>query len=90
MQSLMTDLGLKVQVHLFTDASAAIGIASRQGLGRIRHLATTDLWLQQRVKSGDVVVHKVMGEVNPGDLMTKPLDGHRMLELLSLMNASFH
>ena len=72
-------------VHI--DATAAIGIASRQGLGRIRHIATTDLWVQQRLRCGDLCIEKILGQINPGDLMTKPLDAGRMGDLLNLMNA---
>ena len=36
------------------------------------------LWLQGRVKDGDVEVHKVAGQDNPADLMTKHLSAHDM------------
>ena len=85
LQSLLKDLGTTAPLIIHTDASAAIGIASRQGLGRIRHLATTDLWIQQRLKCKDFSIQKIHGEVNPGDLMTKALDGERIRKLLALM-----
>ena len=34
------DFGDKVDAYLDADASAAIGVANREGLGRIRHLDT--------------------------------------------------
>ncbi len=37
----------------------------------MRHLEVKDLWLQQQVIKGDVVVQKVRGTENPADLMTK-------------------
>ena len=37
-QPLMMDLGLKLPVTAWTDSSAAIGIASRSGLGKLMHL----------------------------------------------------
>ena len=40
-QSLMQDLGLKLPVTVWTDSSAAIGIASRSGFGKLRHLEPT-------------------------------------------------
>ena len=85
LKSLLRDLGLEADFTLHTDASAAIGIASRQGLGRIRHLATTDLWLQQRVKHRDLIIKKISGDLNPSDLLTKVLDSKRMHFLLELM-----
>ena len=45
-QSLLEDLGLKVPLRVWTDSSAAIGICSRQGLGKLRHLDTHMLWVQ--------------------------------------------
>ena len=37
------DFGDKVESYLHADASAAIGVANREGLGRIRHLDTQSL-----------------------------------------------
>ena len=37
-ESIFEDFGLKVAIEIHSDATAAIGIASRQGLGRIRHV----------------------------------------------------
>ena len=55
------------------DANAAIGIASRRGLGKIRHIETQELWLQEHVRSGNITLVKVPGSENPADLMTKHL-----------------
>ena len=43
MRALMEDLGVGVKLRLKSDASAAIGIASRRGLGKIRHLEVSQL-----------------------------------------------
>ena len=56
-----------------SDASAAIGIASRRGLGEIRHLEVSQLWLQQKVANGDLELIKVNGEDNLADALTKHL-----------------
>ena len=45
------DYGDKLDAYLYADASAAIGIANREGLGRVRHLDTQALWLQQALRS---------------------------------------
>ena len=58
-------------MHLLSDATTAIGIVKRLGLGRVRHLATGDLWIQQRLRRGGVKVSKWPGTENPSDLMTK-------------------
>ena len=57
---------------LWTDSSAAKGIAGRIGLSkRTRHIAVHYLWLQERVEAGDLEVKKVAGEKNPADIGTK-------------------
>ena len=47
------------------DSSAAVGICSRQGLGKLRHLECTSLWIQQRIRHGELEVRKIKGECNP-------------------------
>ena len=49
MQSIMHDLGWKMRIRLWADSSAAKSIASRIGLGRVRHLGVKFLWLQEVV-----------------------------------------
>ena len=73
LQALLADLGEEVPLELWTDSSAAIGIAKRSGIGRIRHLAVALLWLQEKVKNGELDLYKVLGEDNPADLMTKSM-----------------
>ena len=70
-QSVLTDFGVKVKIEIHFDATAAIGICKRQGLGRVRRIATADLWDQQRVRSKDLKLFKLPGTENPSDLMTK-------------------
>ena len=40
-------------------------------MGKIRHLDIADLWCQEKVRSGAVSLHKVLGADNPADVMTK-------------------
>ena len=47
-QSLLKDLGLDVPLCVWTDASAALGLATRSGLGKLRHLET-------------MIIHKLAG-----------------------------
>ncbi len=58
---------------LHCDSSAAIGIAFRQGLGKVRHLQVQELWLQQKLLRKDLSLKKVPGALNGADLMTKYL-----------------
>ena len=57
-----------------TDATAAIGIARRRGLGKVRHLATADLWIQDRLRKKDFKLTKIPGADNPSDMLTKHVD----------------
>ena len=67
--------GLIVKVG--TDSAAALGISHRLGCGRVRHLEGKQLWIQEKVRSGEVKPIKIKTTVNRGDLMTKPLDPER-------------
>ena len=71
LQALANDLGMKFTLEVLTDATAAIGICRRRGLGKIRHLHVADLWVQDRVRKGDFLITKVLGADNPADILTK-------------------
>ena len=89
-QSLMDDLGLHLPVRVWTDSSAALGIASRSGLGKLRHLETHTLWVQEKVRTGAITLKKVWGEVNPADLFTKHLPSREKVhQLLGLFGCEY-
>ena len=70
-QSVLRDFGIRVKLTLNSDASAAIAIASRRGLGTLRHIEVCQLWLQEKVRSGEVKVVKVGTDENVADSLTK-------------------
>ena len=72
-QALLQDLGITMGIRVWTDSIATIGICGRQGLGKLRHIDTRSLWLQQRLREGGIELRKIRGEVNPADLFTKHL-----------------
>ena len=72
-----------VKVRLHSDATAAIGIARRKGLGKIRHLDVTDLWVQDQVRSQKIFIDKVLGTENMADVLTKHVDAKTMNAALS-------
>ena len=89
-QSLLRDLGQDLNVRVWTDSSASIGICSRQGLGKLRHLDTHTLWIQHAVRSGRIDLRKVPGEANPADLFTKhSLSRERLQSLVKLFDCWF-
>ena len=81
-QSLMADLGLRLPLRAWTDSTASIGVCSRSGLGKLRHLDTQCLWLQHKVRSKAVELRKVKGTENPADLFTKHLTSQPCVESL--------
>ena len=50
--SLGRDLDLPLALQVFADSSAAIGICRRSGIGRVRHLAVGQLWVQECLREG--------------------------------------
>ena len=74
--ALLSDLGVPdLPVEVQCDSSAAIGIANRTGLGKVRHIAVHLLWLQGKVRNKEVSLIKIDGSKNLADLFTKYLDG---------------
>ena len=71
----MGDLGLTMAVRVWTDSTATIGICGRRGLGKLRHIDTQCLWIQQKVRRKDIELRKIRGEMNPADLFSKLLPG---------------
>jgi hypothetical protein len=71
-KSLLQDLGVKVTIKLHVDSSSAKSMMSRLGIGRVRHLETRMLWIQQLVRDGAICVKWIKGVDNPADVLTKP------------------
>ena len=89
-RALFKDLGIALPVRVWTDSTAAIGVCGRQGLGKLRHLACQSLWVQQKVRSGEIELRKVLGTANPADLFTKHLESRAKLDqLLGLFGCRF-
>eukprot|EP00439_Symbiodinium_sp_Y106_P073306 s1232_g13.t2 len=68
-----------------SDSSVARAIASRLGVGRVRHLQTSCLWVQQWVAQHLLKVLPVPTEFNPADLGTKCFAGKRLRLLCYLV-----
>jgi len=75
---LANDWGISLEAKLMVDSAAAIGVVSRKGNGRLRHVKVGMMWIQERVEDGDITVEKVLGTENPADLMTKYLTGNKI------------
>ena len=89
MKSLIKTLGFKVRVRVHSDACAAIGMARRRGLGRVRHLDVEDLWVQAKVREKKVDLVKVKGSENPADILTKYVTAEMLGRMLQKINLKF-
>jgi hypothetical protein len=69
--ALLNDMGCEVDGEIYSDSSAALGIAQRQGIGKLRHVRTQALWVQEARSEGRLKYKKVLGSRNPADALTK-------------------
>ena len=76
----LTQRNCRVNLHM--DSSAARGIITRQGVGRVKHLQIRTLFLQDLHKQGTISVHPVGTKDNTADIGTKPLSGKRIRLLM--------
>ena len=89
-QALLQDFGMNKPLTVYTDSTAAMGIAARQGLGKLRHLECTTLWVQQAVRCKRFTLRKVLGDENPADVFTKHIVGSEKLgTLMQLFDCKF-
>ena len=73
-------------IELKVDNAAGKTFISRRGLGKMRHVALRDLWIQQEVGEGKVRVVKIGGKTNPADVGTKFLSVTELAEKLAVLN----
>ena len=71
--SMYKDFGTHMSGVVLGDASAALSIVARRGLGKLRNLDTNYLWIQEKAAKGDLNFKKVAGVDNGADLFTKTL-----------------
>ena len=71
LQACARDLGIEMEGELFTNASAAFGILFRTGIGKIRHIRTQALWLQECRQGSRLKFIKIPASDNPADAGTK-------------------
>ena len=85
-QAILNGFRVVVEAVVLSDASAGIGIASRQGCGRLKHLEVKWLWVQEKVSEKALRLRKHPTETNIADLATKYLSKHRIEMLLTASN----
>ena len=86
LQSILNDFRLCGHAGIKSDATPAVGMVHWLGLGKVRHLAVGDLWVQYHARSEKIGVSKMSGLENPSDAQTKylgpePVAPHENLQL---------
>ena len=71
MVAMLKDVGVLSALRVRTDSAAAQGIGGRQGLGKLRHIDTACLWIQDKTRRGACVLSHMNGILNPADVFTK-------------------
>ena len=83
------DFGTHMNGVVLGDASAALAIVARRRLGKLRHLDTNYLWIQERAAEGDLNFKKVTGVDNGADLFTKTLSWNEIQNHIHKLSSQF-
>ena len=75
--------------EIFSESTAALGIAQRQGIGKLRHVRTQALWVQEARAEGRLQYKKVLGSRNPADALTKYMPGVLMDQHITTVGLKF-
>ena len=78
--------GHSPELTMLTDASAAQGLSSRSGAGKVKHLTVRQLWVQEKVAMGELCIKKIPREYNAADMLTHHYtksEGDKILRMVS-------
>jgi hypothetical protein len=89
LKSIAEDLGMELELAVHTDSSAAMGIVQRSGIGRVRHLDVSLLWVQDHLHRKTFKLAKVAGTDNPADMLTKHVEGALIDKHSAALGAEF-
>eukprot|EP00972_Heterocapsa_arctica_P074978 11066189-Heterocapsa_arctica.AAC.1 len=76
---------MKYKLVAYVDSSSTQALSLKRGVGRMKHLDTRLLWLQDLVREKKLIVEKIPTLVNPADLLTKHMACQRYQALMQLM-----
>ena len=79
------DLGYEFRLRVWVDSNTAKAIASRLGLGRVRHLEVKYLWAQEAFRNKKFELKKIRGDQNPADVLTKPMSATEMAPKIAVV-----
>jgi hypothetical protein len=69
--SVLQELGEQARIRIFTDAGSTLALSHKRGLGRLKHVETRHLWLQDEVAAKRLQIARVSTLLNPADVGTK-------------------
>ena len=70
LREFLREMELEREIVILGDSSAAKGILSRKGSGKVKHLEVRQLWLQEKVANYGVKLVKIPRSRNVGDALT--------------------
>ena len=88
-QSLCADLGIVVDIHLFSNATAAVGSNKRRS-GKDQAFTYVRLMGTGQNTKGLVKLNKLLGGENPANVLTKYVDGKTMSAALDQLNMKLY
>ena len=83
------EMGEELHGAILTDSSAARGAVHRSGSGRLKHITTHSLWVQEKAARGELSYLKVCRSENLADVLTHNWDaatGEKMFAKMGLCN----
>ena len=89
MVSMAKDWGILLKGHVWMDATAGMAIGSRRGLGKVKHIDTAFLWVQDVVSKGKVTLGKKDTKDMLADILTKPSEWKVIERMTSGMGYRF-
>lgn len=81
--------GLAMKVIVRSDSSAARRMTQRRGLGKVRHIQTRYLCVQQQVHQKEIALECVATAKNVSDLCTKPVSQQLCEKHMSAIGQTF-
>ena len=71
---------------MFVDNTAAIRVAITEGFTPVtKHMAVKYFWLREVLTKGDLRMQWVKTDLNPSDVLTKPIDRTKFLRMMPVL-----
>ena len=77
-QARLHDWNITMELRVMTDSSSAKAFASKRGLGKMKHIQTRYLWIQERLALKHFVLDKVGTLLKGADVLTKQRSAKEM------------